>query len=71
MKLYHWTLNTKRSQKVVSITVHIGILMITADTLLGPLDGIRIDMRVLVIDMLLKDIEPYEGTNAGSGYREL
>ena len=39
------------------------------DQLLGPSDGIRKDMRVVVIDMPSKDIGQYEETNAGSGYR--
>ena len=34
------------------------------DQLLGPLDGFRKDMRVLVIDIPSKDIEQYEETNA-------
>ena len=36
---------------------------------LGLADGIRKDMRVLVIDIPLKDIEHYEEINTGSWYR--
>jgi hypothetical protein len=36
---------------------------------IDPSDGIRKDMRVLVIDMQSIDIEQYEEANAGNGYR--
>ena len=74
MKLYHWTLNTKeisegdfhnRAQRHPDDNEGVWF----TDQLLGQLDGIRKDMRVLVIDMKSKDIEQYEETNAGSGYR--
>ena len=74
MKLYHWTLNAKKiSEGGFRNRAHRhpddneGVWF--TDQLLGPSDGIRKDMRVLVIDMPSKDIEQYEETNAGSGYR--
>ena len=74
MKLYHWTLNYK---KILKDGFHNrahrhpedreGVWF--TDTLMNPSDGIREDMRVLVIDIPLKDIDQYKETNAGSGYR--
>ena len=75
MKLYHWTLNAKKiSEGGFHNRAHRhpedkeGVWF--TDQLLGPLVGIRKDMRVLVIDIPSKDIEPYAGTNAGTGYRD-
>ena len=74
MKLYHWTLNAKKiSEGGFHNRAHhhpddIEGVWFT-DQLLGPSDGIRKDMRVVVIDMPSKDIGQYEETNAGSGYR--
>ena len=74
MKLYHWTLNAKnisengfRNRANRHPKDKEGVWF--TDKLLGPSDGIRKDMRVLVIDIPSKDIEQYEETNAGSGYR--
>ena len=74
MKLYHWTLNAKKiSESGVQNRAHRypgnkeGVWF--TDQLLGPSDGIRKDMRVLVIDIHSKDIEQYEETDAGTGYR--
>ena len=74
MKLYHWTLNAKKiSEGGFHNRAHRhpedkeGVWF--TDQLLGPSDGIRKDMRVLVIDIPSKDIEQYEEINAGSGYR--
>ena len=74
MKLYHWTLNAK---KILDGGFHNrahrhpedreGVWF--TDTLLGPSDGIRKDMRVLVIDIASKDIGQYEEANSGTGYR--
>ena len=74
MKLYHWT---PKAKKISGGGVHNrahrhpedkeGVWF--TDTLLGTSDGIRKDMRVLVIDIPSKDIEQYEETNAGTGYR--
>ena len=74
MELYHWTLNAK---KIIEGSFHNranrhpkdkeGVWF--TDTLLSASDGIHKDMRVLVIDIPSKDIEQYEETNAGSGYR--
>ena len=76
MKLYHRTLNTKKiSGGVFHNRAHRhpddneGVWF--TDQVLGPLDGIRKDMRVLVIDMPSKDIEQYEEANAGNGYMVL
>ena len=74
MKLYHWTLNAKKiSEGGFHNRAHRhpddneGVWF--TDQLLDPLDGIRKDMRVLVIDMPSKDIEQYQEANAGSGHR--
>ena len=74
MKLYHWTLNAKKIYEGgFHNRVHRhpdtkeGVWF--TDQLLGPSDGIRKDMRVVVIDMPSKDIGQYEETNSGSGYR--
>ena len=74
MKLHHWTLNAKKiSEGGFRNRAHRhpddneGVWF--TDQLLGPLDGIHKDMRVLVIDIPSKDMEQYEETNAGSGYR--
>ena len=74
MKLYHWTLNAKKiSESDFHNRAHRhpedteGIWF--TDKLLGPVDGIRKDMRVLVIDIPSKDLDQYEATYAGSGYR--
>ena len=74
MKLYHWTLNAKKIYEGgFHNRVHRhpdtkeGVWF--TDQLLGPSDGIRKDMRVLVIDIHSKDIEQYEETDAGTGYR--
>ena len=39
------------------------------DQLLSPLDGIRKDMKVLVVELPEEDAKPYEELNAGTGYR--
>ena len=74
MNLYHWTLNSKKiSEGGFRNRAHRhpddneGVWF--TDQLLGPLEGIRKNIRVLVIDIPSKDIEQYEETNAGSGYR--
>ena len=74
MNLYHWTLNAKKlSEGGFHNRAHghpddkVGVWF--TDQLLGPSDGIRKDMRVFVIDIPSKDLEQYEETNAGSGYR--
>ena len=74
MKLYHLTLNAKKISEGGfhnRANRHPGDKegVWFTDQLLGPSDGIRKDMRVLVIDIPLKDIEQYEETNAGTGYK--
>ena len=74
MKLYHWTLNAK---KILDSGFHNrphrhtddneGVWF--TDQLLGPLDGIRKDMKVLVVELPEEDVKAYEESNAGTGYR--
>ena len=74
MKLYHWTLNAKKiSDRGFHNRPHRhpedkeGVWF--TDKLLGPSDGIRKDMRLLVIDIPLKNLAQYEEVNAGTGHR--
>ena len=67
MKLYHWTLNAK---KILENGFHnrSGRIWFT-DQLMGPLEGVHKNMRVLTIEVSQKDIEKYEESNKGTGYR--
>ena len=74
MKLYHWTLNAKKiSEGGFHNRAHRhpddnkGVWF--TDQLLSQFEGIRKELRVVVIDIPSKDLEQYEETNAGSGYR--
>ena len=74
LKLYHWTLNAKKiMQNGFHNRAHRhsddmeGVWF--TDKLMGPLEGVHKDMKVIVIEVPLKDAEKYEETNEGAGYR--
>ena len=74
MTLYHWTLN---AEKILQLGFYDrnsrhtddkeGIWF--TDQLLGTLDGIHQDMKLLTVDIPLANIEEYEEKNGGIDYR--
>ena len=74
VKLYHWTLNAEkvlnggfRNRAHRHPDDKEGVWF--TDKLLGPGDGIRKDMKVLVVNIPSEDVKQYEESNTGSGYR--